>query len=267
MYNNLYISSNVLPHTTPVSLAICWNPESTSAAQPAAPSHHRGREFPGERAKGRGRRQPSTRCTCPGCAAGAAGGIPGCRQGSPAGSDTTRRDATGPGGRSVRQVWNSASEGHRTLIPGGRSCRGRAGPWHRPIQARLPDCEDCAMEVLPDHATPPAACRGDHRREPCPQRAGRQPANPSPATGSKWPEPPRLLRTAGTVIRMGPYRRCLPSGSRGSGEAPKGCRGRLGKDLRGLRGGAAAVGEGMPAGGASDRDPSAIRRTSDSGPN
>ena len=58
-----------------------------------------------------------------------------------------------------------------------------------------------------------------------------RPVHPSrpEANGRK---PPKVRRTAGTVERAEPRRRCLPSGSGGPGKVRKGHRGRPGKDLR-----------------------------------
>ena len=216
-----------------------------------------------------GRRPPSTRCICPGCAAGVKEGIPGCRQGSPAGSDTTRRDATGPGGairaagveRGIRRTpgplsrADGAARPRRLMAPApsGRGSRTAETTQGRPCRTLQP------------RPRPTAGTVGGSR---APGRTGRRSAHPFPTTGSEWPELPRVAtdrgysRVDGTLYKMS----AGPSGG-GSGAVRRARPGRSGQAGRGPRGVSAAVGERAPAGGATGPGPSAIRRTSDSGPN
>ena len=197
------------------------------------------------------------------------GGIPGCRQGSPAGSDTARRDATGPGGairaagveRGIRRPSGPLSRADgaaRTRRPMAPAPSGRGSRTAETTQGR-------PCRTLQPRPRPTAGTVGGSR---APGRAGRRSAHPFPATGSQWPESPRVATDSGySRVDGTPYKDvCQPTGG-GSGAVRRERPGRSGQDGRGPRGGAAAAGERTPAGGATGPGPSAIRRTSDSGPN
>ena len=189
------------------------------------------RGFPGERAQGRGRRPPSTRCTCSGCAAGVKEGIPGCRQGSPAGSDTARRDATGPGGairaagveRGIRKLPGPLS---RRTGPRGRKCPGRRPRPGAAPGPRRPRKGGPAGPCSPARGVPRGTVGGSR----APGQAGRRAANPFPATGSQWPESPRVATDRGY--------------SRAGGALYKMPAGRQGRFRRGAEGASRPVGAG-----------------------